>query len=185
MAADDGKRWTPKKPEPKKVPEPTAFMKEHMPVLPDFVTANMPKLKFDPTYTLGPPVQSVGNQSLLDAYFGGDARHLYADMLSRREHYEAEQKEIIERLYFKKPLDPTTTRADIDEIVLRYFDKSEQRKKREEVLKTVQKKLDPDTDDPTVKRKLQEEKEREEQEAAKKLLIFGDAKNAPKAIKII
>jgi hypothetical protein len=158
-------------------PTETAFMKEHLPRVPDFVKSNLPTLKFDPNFTLGPPVHSVAKQTLLDAYFNGDITRIYSDMLSRPDHYDAEQKEIIEKLWRKEPLGPEVDRQDIDEIVMLFFDRTSQRKKREQLVQEVQQKLDP-TDDPTVKRKL-------EQAEAEKAADTFEGQQPLKAIKII
>lgn len=166
-------------------------MKRHLPRMPNFsdnlpvtpdptyknFTDHLPTVKFDPFYTLGPPVKSIAYQTLLDTYFNGDVTQIYADMLSRPDHYDAEQKDIIERLRQKQPLKPETQSTDVDELVMRFFDRTEQRKKREEIVSQVQKKMEP-PDDPTVRRKLEEDEVRKANETF-------EVQRFPKSIKII
>jgi hypothetical protein len=162
---------------------PSQFMLDNMPKMPDFMKENAPTLKFDPNFSLGPPAKSIAYQTLLEVYFRNDISQIYADLLSRPDHYDAEQKDIIERLWRKEALRPEAQQQDIDEIVLRFFDRSQQRKQRETLVQKAQKKLSPPPedaldDDPTLRRKLEEAKLTQANEE-------HETKLQPKYIKII
>lgn len=160
------------------LPELIDFVKKHAPKVPDFIAENLPK--FNPQQgALGPATASRKDPTLLEAYFGGDVSHLQADALSRPDHYTEMQKDILRTLELKKPLPPGATVADINDIVLRFTERTEQRKKREDVVRSAQKKLG---DDPTVDRVAAEEKEREERRMAEET---WEKQQFPKSIKII
>lgn len=147
------------------------FLDEHLPKVPNFVEENVPK--FDPGFTLGPPIRGAHEKNFLEAYFNNDPRHLVVDAYHRPEHYTAEQKEILGALEHGKPLPPGTTSRDINEIVLRFLEKTEHRKKREAIVQKVQKALESEKD-PTVARILAGDEP-----------SFENQGMLPKAIKII
>lgn len=160
------------------LPELIDFVKKHAPKVPDFIAENLPK--FDPQQgVLGPPTTSRKDLTLLEAYFGGDVSRLLADTLARPDHYTEEQKNILRTLELKKPLPAGATVADVNDIILRFTERTEQRRKREAVVRSAQKKLD---DDPTVDRLAAEEKEREERRMAEET---WEKQEFPKSIKII
>lgn len=128
-------------------------------------------------FQLGPPLTQRRDPSLLEAYFSGDISHIAADAVHRPDHYSAEQKLILQALSLKQPVPNGTTDSDLNDIVLRFTEKSEQRKKREEVVRVAQKKLDP-----TAERLEKEKKEQEAQAVAEQ--NYEDQKY-PGAIKII
>lgn len=160
------------------LPEVIDFVKKHAPKVPNFIEENRPK--FDPGFTLGPALSARKDPSLLEAYFGQDIRQLLLDVSNRPDHYTEEQKNILRALERKEPLPPGTTTSDINNIVLRFTERTEQRKKREEVVRSAQRKLEDL--DPTVERRLREEEEQRQREEAEKTY---EKMNFPKAIKII
>lgn len=160
--------------DPKKNPAYERFLKQHLPVLPNFVETNRPK--FDPTFTLGPPIRGAHEKNMLEFYFQNDVRHILADMATRPEHYTQEQQAIVNAIATKQPLPPGTTDRDINEIVMRLMEKTEHRKKREAVIQKAQKKAErPTEEDPTLERILE----------LAKSGTFEEQQTIPKAIKII
>ncbi len=153
---------------PTKNPLYEKFLREHLPRTKDFVEENKPR--FDPGFTLGPPIRGAHEKNFLEFYFGNDPRHIVADAHGRPDHYTAEQKAILDALHQKRPLPPGTTDRDINEIVIRFLESTKHRARREKVVRAVQKKLEPD---PTIARALEGEPAFENQNAI------------PKAIKII
>jgi hypothetical protein len=127
-----------------------SFLDEHLPKVPNFVEENLPRL--NPMFQLGAPVRK-SDPSLLDFYFNGNPRELHADSIARPDHYTAEQKALLETLMQKKPLPMGATQRDINELVLRFTERTEQRKKREQILQKVHRKLE----DPTIERKVEED----------------------------
>lgn len=157
------------------------FIKDNLPVVPNFVETNRPK--FDPGFKLGPPVRGTHEKNLLEFYFQNDVRYIQADMHGRPEHYTQEQKDIIEAISLKRPLPPGTTDTMINDIVMRYTEKTEHRKKREQVIQKAQKSIEPEkskaadqVDDPTIDRILKRAVDGQ---------TFEDQAALPKAIKII
>lgn len=162
----------------KKNPHYEAFLAEHLPKVPDFAKTHAPK--FDPNYTLGPPTKSTAERDFIDFYFNNDVRQLQSDIQMRPDHYTAEQKAIIEAMAAKRPLPQGTTRTDLNEIVLRLLERTEDRQKREKVIQKVQKAVEPKKDeDPTIERIL------EAQKLADSQGTFENQAALPKAIKII
>lgn len=157
--------------------KPSKFMVDNLPkvAVSDFMKENLPK--FDPGYTLGPPVQGKGTheKNLLEFYFNNDVRQIEADIHGRPDHYTQEQKEIVEALSKKRPLPPGTTDAAVSEIVLRYMERTEHRQKREQIIQKAQAKIERN-EDPTIERMLEEVKSNP---------TFEDQASMPKAIKII
>lgn len=166
----------------KKNPQHEEFLKEHLPKVPDFKNENLPK--FDPGYTLGPPVKPTGDRDFLDFYFNNDVRHLQADIHARPDHYTREQKDIVAAIAAKRPLPPGTGKADLNELVLRLMEKTEYRKKREATIQKAQKKLSPEdkplalSDDPTIERIVAAQRAHDQSS-------FENQAAMPKAIKII
>lgn len=133
------------------------FLKQHLPKLPDFIETNKPRLT--PTFELGPPVTAIHDKSLIEVYFP-DLRPLVADVFGRPEHYSDKHKEIVAALEQKKPLPHGTSKQDLADIVFRFTEKTEQRKKREAIIQTAQKKIEKaitEEEDPTVKSILEKE----------------------------
>jgi hypothetical protein len=162
----------------KKNPHYEAFVAQHLPKVPDFAKTHAPK--FDPNFTLGPPVKSTADRDFLDFYFNNDVRHIQSDIQMRPDHYTAEQKAIVEALAAKRPLPQGVGRTELNELVLRLMERTEDRKKRETIIQKVQKKVEPKKDeDPTIERIL------EAQKLADTQGTFENQAALPKAIKII
>jgi hypothetical protein len=158
----------------KKREEMNTFMREHLPRMPNFMEENSPRLV--PQHRLGPEAPRASQlPTLLDAYFQGDVTQIHADVLSRPDHYTEQQREIVNLLRRKAPLPVGTRMQDLNDIVLSFFERTQQRKKREKLVQQAQKKLDVD---PTVARKLQ----RHEDEKQKATF---EGQEFPKAIRII
>jgi hypothetical protein len=133
------------------------FLKAHLPKVPDFIETNKPRL--NPTFELGPPVSAIHDKSLIEMYFP-DLRPLVADVFGRPEHYSDAQKAIVNALEQKKPLPHGTSKQDLADIVFRFTEKTEHRKKREALIQTAQKKIEKaisEEEDPTIKKLLEKE----------------------------
>lgn len=155
------------------------FMSENLPRVPDFME-NLPKPAPWPpaVFTLGPPVSAQRQDpDLITAYFRGDLRPLLADVAARPDHYTEQQKEILSALEKKKPLPPGARNHDISELVMRFTEKTDARKQRQQIVAKAQKRLDP-----TVDRKQREEESRRKEEEA---IRSYEKQNFPGAIKII
>lgn len=154
------------------------FMAENLPRLPDFME-NLPKPAPWPpvTFTLGPPTAKPQDTDLVTAYFRGDLRPLLMDVAARPDHYTEQQKEILSALEKKKPLPPGVRSHDVSELVMRFTEKADTRKQRQQILSTAQKKLDPTIE----RRQREEEAKRKEEEAMRSY----EEQNFPGAIKII
>lgn len=126
-----------------------SFTDEHLPRVPNFVEENLPR--FNPAFQLGPSMKR-SDPSLLDFYFNGNPREIHADSLARPDHYTQEQKALLEALVQKKPL-PVGGPQAINELVMRFTERNEQRKKREQILQKVHRKFE----DPTIERKAEED----------------------------
>ena len=72
--------------------------------------------------------------------------------------------EILSALEKKKPLPPGVRSHDVSELVMRFTEKADTRKQRQQILSTAQKKLDPTIE----RRQREEEAKRKEEEAAKR-----------------
>ena len=166
------------------------FTTEHHPRMPDFM-ANLPRVpdfmenlpKAAPwpppaAFELGAPLSQRRDPTLIDAYFRGDLRPLLQDMAARPDHYTSEQKEILQALEQKKPLPAAARNQDISEIVMRFTERTDP-KKRETAISAAQKKL---TTDPTVQRKMEQDKKRKADEEAEQTY---ERQEFPKSIKII
>lgn len=153
------------------------FLKEHLPKVPDFVETNRPK--FDPGFTLGPPVRGAHEKNMLEFYYQNDVRHIVADMLARPEHYTQEQQAIIDAIAKKRPLPQGAGNREINEIVMRFLESSDHRKEREKVIQKAQRKVEPkdpkSEEDPTIARLLENAKNP----------TFENQEAMPKFIKII
>lgn len=147
-------------------------MKANLPKVPNFIEANLPK--FNPGFILGPPKKQTHELNFIELYFNGDVRTLLADALGRPEHYTAEQKAILEAMSQKQPLPPGTKNTDINEIVMRFTERTEHRKEREKIVQRLQEEPKK-TEDPTIERYLEEAKNQ----------TFQNQETIPKAIKII
>jgi hypothetical protein len=162
------------------VTTPKSFTEMHLPVafaLPR-VEDNLPRAAPWPpppeAFSLGPS-ERPADPTLIDAYLRGDLRVLVADSSDRPDHYTPEQHVLITALHRKQPLPPGTTTAALNELVLRYTERSEQKKMRAAAVSSAQRKLDGD---PTVKRKQEEDSLRSAQSSF-------EEQGFPKAIKII
>lgn len=138
----------------------SSFLRDHLPKTPELPALpnwqdNLPKWP-PATPTLGPPVSELKkDQTLLDAYFGGDVMLIENDMLRRPDHYTTEQKEIIAKVKSKEPLPPGASYRDINDIVFRFVESTRHQEQRRDVVQKVQKKISDS--DPTVERKNEEE----------------------------
>lgn len=152
------------------------FLVEHLPKVPDFQKTNLPK--FDPGYSLGPPVKPTGEKDFIEFYFNNDVRQLQADIHMRPDHYTKEQKELVEAMAAKQPLPPGVTRHDKNELVMRLMEATDHRAQREKIVQSAQKATGPKEKDadPTVDRILEAQKLRE---------AFENQEALPKSIKII
>lgn len=162
-------------------PSMQKFIDQHAPKVPDFIKSNLPR--FDPGFRLGPPAASFADKTLLDVYFP-DLRPLVADVHGRPDHYTVEQRELVDLLWNKKPLPPGTTKQDLNELVLRFTERTEHVQRRDKVMQAVQKKIEEA--DPTIKRILQraeDEKRQEQDEKKSDIPLFGA--DGPDVIKII
>ena len=89
------------------------------------------------------PATVQKDPSLLQFYLNGNVQEILTDSVVRPKHYSAEQHELIGALHQKKPLPPGKTQRDVDELVMQFTEKTEQREKREKILQKAQKKLAP------------------------------------------
>lgn len=160
--------------------KPKTFTEEHLPTafkLPNFIEENLPRAAPWPpppeAFSLGPSVRPP-DPTLVDAYLRGDVGILVADLSNRPDHYTPEQRVLIEALHRKQPMPPGTTTAALNELVMRYTERTEQKKMRAAAVSSAQRKLE----DPTVKRKQEEDEVRNAQSSFQE-------QDFPKAIKII
>lgn len=145
------------------------FLEEHLP--------KVPAATFEGGFTLAPAVKPTSERDLIDFYFNNDVRQLQHDMQARPAHYSADEKEIVEAMSRKRPLPHGTTKQDLNNIVLKFCEKTKAREKREKVIRRAQ-----DAMDPAVARAI--EKQRAADERDRSLATFEDQKFL-KSIKII
>lgn len=85
------------------------------------------------SFSLGPPVSSIADQSLYDFYFGKSQVNLYIDVLHRPNHYSPSQRELVEDLQHGRKPKKEPTKQELNELVFRFVEPTEQKKVREDV----------------------------------------------------
>lgn len=84
-----------------------------------------------------PPVAKP--ESLIDFYLKGDVAPIFADLTQRAEHYTDRQKEIVEAMMAGKEPHPKATINELNDLMFRWREKTEQVKARREVVRRAQK----------------------------------------------
>lgn len=163
-----------KKPEKAKVVTEDAFKAvaakaPALPPIPDFIKENLPR--FNPAAPSAGLTPIRKQPNLLEAYFKGDVSLIVQDAAHRPQHYAPHEHALLQLLKAKKELPRGVGDREVNELVLRYNEKTKPAAKPPE--KKVEKHSDP-----SVQRAI-DKADRQRDEAS------FEAQNFPKSIRII